>query len=194
LGATDDITVPQDPVEFVRALFKLDPKEYQAQLLEDKSKRIVVRWSRQAGKTTTIALRALWYAFTNPKSLSLIVAPSLRQSMILGDRVQDYLASLQQDYRAALIDRQQRTVIRFTNSARIVILPNSPQLLMGYTAHQVICDEAAFFREDELVFYNVLYPMLATTARAHGREASMDCQTQGGSASCDSDRQQRAAG
>jgi phage FluMu gp28-like protein len=163
LAATDEITVPQDPVEFVRALFKFEPKEYQAKLLEDKSKRIVVRWSRQAGKTTTIALRALWYAFTNPKSLSLIVAPSLRQSMILGDRVQDYLASLQQDYRAALIDRQQRTVIRFTNSARIVILPNSPQLLRGYTAHQVICDEAAFFREDELVFYNVLYPMLATT-------------------------------
>jgi hypothetical protein len=102
LAATDEITVPYDPVEFVRALFKFEPKEYQAQLLEDKSKRIVVRWSRQAGKTTTIALRALWYALTNPKSLSLIVAPSLRQSMILGDRVQDYLASLTQDHRAAL--------------------------------------------------------------------------------------------
>jgi phage FluMu gp28-like protein len=83
--------------------------------------------------------------------------------MIMGDRVQDYLASLPQDYRSALIDRQQRTVIKLTNSARIVILPNSPQLLRGYTAHQVICDEAAFFREDDLVFYNVLYPMLATT-------------------------------
>ena len=42
-------------------------------------------------------------------------------------------------------------------------MPNSPQLLRGYTAHQVICDEAAFFKDDQLAFYNVLYPMLSTT-------------------------------
>jgi phage FluMu gp28-like protein len=83
--------------------------------------------------------------------------------MIMGDRVHDYLASLGQKEKRALIDREQRTVIRFKNGSRIVILPNSPQLLRGYTAHQVICDEAAFFREDDLVFYNILYPMLATT-------------------------------
>jgi phage FluMu gp28-like protein len=44
-----------------------------------------------------------------------------------------------------------------------VALPNSPQLLRGYAANQVICDEAAFFRDDDMVFYNVLYPMLSTT-------------------------------
>ncbi len=47
--------------------------------------------------------------------------------------------------------------------SRIIALPNNPQLLRGYTANQVICDEAAFFRDDNLVFFNVLYPMLATT-------------------------------
>ncbi|RJX15213.1 hypothetical protein CW703_07165 [Candidatus Bathyarchaeota archaeon] len=57
----------------------------------------------------------------------------------------------------------QRTVIRFRNGSMIVALPNSPNLLRGYTAHMVICDEAAFFRDDETVFYNVLYPMLSTT-------------------------------
>jgi phage FluMu gp28-like protein len=158
-----DVKLPEDPVEFVRALFHFVCTVYQVALLEDKSKRIVLRWSRQAGKTTTLALRALWYGLTHPKTLTLIVAPSLRQSMIMGDRVQDYLASLPEKQKRALIDRQQRTVIRFKNGSRIVILPNSPQLLRGYTAHQVVCDEAAFFREDDLVFYNVLYPMLATT-------------------------------
>jgi phage FluMu gp28-like protein len=155
--------LPRDPVEFVRVLFKFEAKEYQQRLLEDPGKRIVVRWSRQAGKTTSIALRAIWFALTYAKTLTLIVAPSFRQSMIMGDRVQDYLSGLPRNLHRALIDKQQRTVIRFANGSRIIILPNSPQLLRGYTANQVICDEAAFFREDDLVFYNVLYPMLATT-------------------------------
>ena len=83
--------------------------------------------------------------------------------MILADKLQDFLTSLPQGLRKAIIDKLQRTVIRFKNGSRIVALPNSPQLLRGYTAHQVICDEAAFFRDDELVFFNVLMPMLSTT-------------------------------
>jgi phage FluMu gp28-like protein len=160
---TKQFLVPEDPVEFCRVLFKFEPTEYQAKLLRDPSKRIAVRWSRQSGKTTTIALRALHFALTHPKTLTLIVGPSLRQSMIMGDRVQDYISGLPGEVRRALIDRQQRTVIRARNLSRIVILPNSPQLLRGYTAHLVLPDEANFFRDDELVFYNVIYPMLATT-------------------------------
>lgn len=155
--------IPSDPVEFAEKLFKFKPTPYQAKLLRDKSKRIVVKWSRQAGKTTTIALRAIWYATAHPKTLTLIVAPSLRQSMIMSDRVHDHLASLPKGLFKKLISKLQRTVITFSNGSRIIALPNSPQLLRGYTSHQVICDEAAFFKDDELVFYNVLYPMLATT-------------------------------
>jgi phage FluMu gp28-like protein len=83
--------------------------------------------------------------------------------MIMRDRVQDFLTGMSEDYRLRLIEKLQRTVIHFRKGSRIVALPNSPQLLRGYTAHQVICDEAAFFKDDQLVFYNVLYPMLSTT-------------------------------
>ena len=53
--------------------------------------------------------------------------------------------------------------LRFKNASRIVALPNSPNLLRGYTANMCILDEAAFFRDDELVVYNVIMPMLSTT-------------------------------
>src|SRR5208283_5516374 len=86
------ITIPEDPVLFARDFFGFCAKEYQAGLLRDMSKRIVVRWSRQAGKTTCIALRAIWFACMHPKTLTLIVAPTLRQSMIMADRIQDFLA------------------------------------------------------------------------------------------------------
>jgi len=161
--AQKELKVPDDPVQFCKEWFGFTPTDYQAALLRDSKKRIVVRWSRQAGKTTTLALRAIWFALKHPKTLTLIVAPSLRQSMILADKLQDFLTSIPQDKRKLVIDKMQRTVIRFRNASRIVALPNSPQLLRGYTANQVIADEAGFFREDELVFYNVLMPMLSTT-------------------------------
>ena len=155
--------LPLDPVTFALSLFRFKCNEYQAKLLRDASKRIVVRWSRQSGKTTCIALRAIWFAIMHPKTLTLIVAPSLRQSMIMSDRIQDFLASLSKDQHMQMIEKLQRATVRFKNGSRIVALPNSPQLLRGYTANQVLADEANFFKDDDLVFYNVLYPMLSTT-------------------------------
>ena len=118
---------------------------------------------RQAGKSTTIALKAIWFAVTHPRTLSLIVAPSLRQSMIMMDRLQGFLMSLPQSMRRSLIFKMQRTVVWFKNGSQIVALPCSVHLLRGYTAHLCMLDEAAFFRDDETVIYNVIYPMLATT-------------------------------
>jgi len=155
--------VPEDPVVFARDFFGFQVNMYQADLLRDRAKRITVCWSRQAGKTTCIALRAIWYACLYPKTLTLIVAPTLRQSMIMCDRIQDFLGSLSKEKLEALVEKMQRTSIRFKNGSRIIALPNSPQLLRGYSANQVICDESAFFKDDKLVFYNVLYPMLSTT-------------------------------
>jgi len=162
-GADSQLQIPSDIIAFVLLLFNFKPTEYQAKLLTDKSKRIVVRWSRQAGKTTCIALRAIWFAITYPKTLTLIVAPTLRQSMIVSDHILDFLTGMPANYRRLLIDKLQRTTMRFKNGSRIVALPNNPQMLRGYTAHQIIADEANFFKDDQLVFYSVLYPMLSTT-------------------------------
>ena len=157
------LLVPEDSSVFAKDFFGFEPKEYQASLLRDQSKRIVVRWSRQAGKTTCIALRAIWFGCKYPKTLTLIVAPTLRQSMIMADRIQDFLEGLPKETRAALVEKIQRTTVHFRNGSRIIALPNSPQLLRGYTANQCIVDEAGFIKDDQLVFYNILYPMLSTT-------------------------------
>lgn len=154
---TDKATV------FAKTFLKFEAKDYQAELLDDPSKRIAVIWPRQSGKSTTLAARMIWYAATHERTLSLIVAPGLRQSMILMDRIQAFIMGMPRPIRRKLISKMQRTVIWFKGGSQIVALPNSPNLLRGYTAHQVLCDEAAFFRDDELVFYNVLFPMLQTT-------------------------------
>jgi len=87
------IVVPDDPVVFSRDFFGFQVLDYQAGLLRDRAKRIVVRWSRQAGKTTCIALRAIWFACAYPKTLTLIVAPTLRQSMPFAVRDESAVAT-----------------------------------------------------------------------------------------------------
>ncbi|RLE38234.1 hypothetical protein DRJ17_04515 [Candidatus Woesearchaeota archaeon] len=157
------VKLPSDPVEFCVKILGFKPLPYQEKLLRDQSKRIVVKWPRQSGKSTTIAARAIWFAVTHPKTLTLIVAPSKRQSMIMMDKIHGFLLSLPKDLRRQLVLKMLRTVIRFKNGSQIVALPCSVHLLRGYTAHQVITDEAAFFKDDEDIFYSVLYPMLSTT-------------------------------
>jgi phage FluMu gp28-like protein len=148
---------------FAENVLKFKPTDYQRGLLDDTSKRIIVIWPRQSGKSTSLAARMIWYAAAHKRTLSLIVTPGLRQSMILMDRIQAFIMDIAKPIRRKLLAKMQRTVIWFNNGSQIVALPNSPNLLRGYTAHQVLCDEAAFFLEDELVFFNVLFPMLQTT-------------------------------
>ncbi len=152
-----------DPVRFAEQLLDFHPYPYQTKLLRDPNRRILVRMCRQAGKTTTIAVRAIWYAITHPETTTLIVAPSLRQSMIMMDNLQTLLQQLPPLIYKYAVKKSQRTQLQFQNNSRIIALPCSQNLLRGYRAHQVLADEAAFFQEDKTIFYSVLYPMLATT-------------------------------
>ena len=113
--------------------------------------------------TETISIRSIFFAATHPNTTTLIVAPSLRQSQIMMDRIHGHLFRMKLEERRKLIFKLQRTVVRFRNGSMIVALPNSPNLLRGYAANQIICDEANFFADDQRVFYNTLFPMLATT-------------------------------
>ena len=153
----------KDPVDFAREVMRFNPTPYQVELLKDEGKRIVVIYPRQSGKTTILAVRMIWYAAEHPGTTSLIVAPGMRQSMIVMDRIHSYLMKIPQPLRREILAKMQRTVIWFKNGAQIVALPNAPDQLRGYSASNVTCDESRFFREDELVFYSVLFPMLQTT-------------------------------
>ena len=76
--------IPTDPVSFCEGLLGFSPTGYQRRLLESSSRRIVVRWARQSGKTTALATLSIIRAATYPGSTVLIISPGLRQSMILG--------------------------------------------------------------------------------------------------------------
>jgi len=153
------VKIRTDPALFARALANWNPFPYQERLLSDTSKRIVSCWGRQCGKTSTVAIKAVHYAYCNPNVTVLVASPSLRQSMIMFDRILGYIEGnfiLNQ-----ALAKKTRTVIQLLNGSRIVALPCSENLLRGYSANLVICDEAAFMPEEAIV--QVIFPMLSVT-------------------------------
>jgi phage FluMu gp28-like protein len=149
----------QNPTLFAELLLNFKPYPYQQHLLNDKSKRIVACMGRQTGKTTTIAAKAIHHAYTNPNTTTLIISPSLRQSMIMFEKIQNQIN--QNPTLTKSITRKTRTTIKLTNKSQIIALPCSENLLRGYTAQLVICDEAAFMPEQ--VITQIIFPMLSTT-------------------------------
>jgi phage terminase large subunit-like protein len=153
--------IPSDPVEFAVSVLDWRPFPYQEELLADESKRICVCAGRQTGKSTTVAVKALHFALSRPNARVLLVAPTLRQSLNLLEKVSDFVRSSR--VCARLLRRKTRTEVSFRNGSRVVALPSGTlgNTIRGLTADLVIVDEAAFV--PERVITDVLMPQIATT-------------------------------
>ncbi|MCJ7574624.1 hypothetical protein MUO93_10245, partial [Candidatus Bathyarchaeota archaeon] len=132
--------LPADPFEFCTKILRFEPTSYQRRLLESKAKQVLLRWARQTGKTTALACLCIIHASNHPGTATLIVAPGLRQSMILGERIRELLGRMPREYRRAIVSQQMRTIFRFRNGSQITVLPNSENQLRGFTAHLIVID------------------------------------------------------
>ena len=149
-----------DPVLFAEVLLDFYPFPYQARLLRDRSKRIVACWGRQTGKSTTVAVKAIHWAYCNADQTILIVSPSHRQSLLMYARIRRLIARNRHMLRSVK-RMSSRGELLLSNGSRIVALPMAEDRLRGYTANLVIVDEAAFTPEEVII--DVLMPMLAAT-------------------------------
>jgi phage FluMu gp28-like protein len=157
------IEPPEDVLEFCK-LINFVPKSFQEKLLKDDLKRVSVLFSRQSGKSTCLAIKAVHFALTHPKTTTLIICPVYRQVLNLGDKIAEILNSLPEECRKAWCVKIQKLQFYFRNLSRILLLSAlSMDKIRGYTAHGVLIDEMAFIKEDEKLLLNVLYPMLSTT-------------------------------
>src|SRR5271165_4261064 len=69
-----------DAAEFARTRLGLDADERQTEVLRSDTKRGILNCSRQWGKSTVAAVKAVHRAYTRPESLVLVASPSDRQS------------------------------------------------------------------------------------------------------------------
>ena len=150
-----------DPVAFARERLKFEPDTWQADVLRSSASRLALNCSRQAGKSTAAAILALHRAIYVPRSLILLVSPSLRQSRELFLKVTDYRRRLDVEDEGPRLEEDNRLSMRLDNGSRIVALPSSEATIRGFSAVDlVIEDEAARVRDDT---YLAIRPMVAVS-------------------------------
>jgi hypothetical protein len=154
----DDLCLALDPVRFASEKLGITLDPWQAEVLSHPSKRKILNCSRQAGKSTVTSIMALVKALYFPKSLILLLSPSLRQSNELFKKMTDNLKKLKQ--RPKLIEDNKLSA-QFDNGSRIVSLPGKEGTIRGFSgAALLVIDEAS--RVDDAT-YKAVRPMLATS-------------------------------
>jgi hypothetical protein len=160
--AADSSEPAADPVPvcslWAAESFDFWPDRTQESLLDGSEKRLLLLTTRQWGKSTVAAIRALWQALFFPGSLILIVGPVANQSCELTRKIYHFAGRLGIPLHGG--GAGQRAAV-FPNGSRIVGLSEMPENVRGYSAPSLILiDEAAFYDGDEIL--ESIFPMLAT--------------------------------
>ncbi|MBL8176005.1 MAG: terminase family protein [Bryobacterales bacterium] len=148
----------QPLLEFVTNSLKLTPDPEQAKLLRLDPRRCILNCTRQWGKSTVTAAKAVHKACTEPGSLTVALSPSARQSGEFVLKARNFLNTLGIVTKS---DGHNEISIALPNGSRIVGLPSSEDKIRGFSAVSLmLIDEAA--RVDDTLYTSVR-PMLATS-------------------------------
>jgi len=151
------LSIPSDPLLFAADSLGFHPDPVQAHVLSSDSKRLILCCSRQWGKSTLAAIKALHFALTNPATTTLIAAPSLRQSISFLKLAIGLLAPLNIAHKP---DRFVAHSLLLPNRARIVAIPGIQKTIRGPSPSLIVIDEAAWLLDET---YFAIRPMLAAT-------------------------------
>jgi phage FluMu gp28-like protein len=150
-----------DPVEWVRGRLGFEPDAAQAQALASKRKRVLLNCTRQWGKSTITAAKAVHHAYTERESLTLVVSPSARQS---GEFIRKAAGFARRLGIRPKGDGDNEMSLEFPNGARMVGLPGNEATVRGFSAVSLLLVDEAARVEDDL--YLAMRPMLAVSAGA----------------------------
>jgi hypothetical protein len=153
-----DLIFATDPVKFAIERLGFRPDGWQERLLRATEQRVALNCSRQAGKSTVSAAKAVHGAIYTPDTLILLVSPTLRQSKELFAKCIAFIRRLQP---TEVLEEDNRLSCTLQNGARIVSLPGDEKTIRGYSGPSlIIMDEAA--RVPDEVYY-ACRPMLAVS-------------------------------
>ena len=145
-----------DAPSFARIKLGIEPDGWQEEILRGSDERLLMRCSRQSGKSLTEAIMALHCAVYRPGSLTLLISPSLRQSGEVFRVINGLYSTLEHPPEKR---EDSQLSCRFKNKSRIVSLPATEQKIRGYSSVTLmVCDEAARVPDD--LFFSIM-PFLA---------------------------------
>ena len=144
-----------DIVWFARELLGFHPDSRQEELLRCDAKQGILNCSRQWGKSTVAAIKAVHRAHAVAKSLVVVACPTERQSAEFVLKARGFVDKLGVRVRG---DGHNRASLRLPNGSRIVGLPGKEANIRGLSAVNLLIIDEASRVPDEL--YKALRPML----------------------------------
>ncbi len=142
--------------EFARLRLGFTPDELQTAVLDSGAKRGILNCSRQWGKSTVAAAKAVHRAYTQAGSLVVVASPTERQSGEFLRKVEGMVALLGIPARG---DGHNTLSLAMPNGSRVVGLPGTEGTVRGFSAVSLLLiDEAARVPD---AMYKALRPMLA---------------------------------
>lgn len=145
------------PAEFSSAC-GIPPDPWQQRFLASSSPRILLNCSRQVGKSTTAATKALYTALHYPGSLILCLAPAERQSKEIFRKITDGYRALGRPVES---ETENKLELELANGSRVVALPGKEGTIRGLSGVSLLLiDEAARVADD---LYKAVRPMLAVS-------------------------------
>ena len=144
--------------DWAREALGFSPDEAQAQVLSSATKHGLLNCTRQWGKSTVTAVKAVHQAWTSARSLTLVVSPSARQSGEFVRKAAEFVRRLKTPVRG---DGDNEISIELPNRSRIVGLPGNEATARGFSAVSLLLVDEAARVSDEL--YLAIRPMLAVS-------------------------------
>lgn len=147
--------------DYLDFFFNYKPHPYQKKFLISclKKKRIAGKWSRQSGKSFTVAAYCGFRVTIQPTTI-IITAPTLNQSSELYNKIKTFLMT--NEVISSQIVRITQTELQLKNGSRIKALPSGSEgkSIRGFTADIVIEEEAGIISDE--INNGVIIPMLAS--------------------------------
>jgi hypothetical protein len=144
--------------QWAREMFGFEADATQTRVLDSRSKRGILNCTRQWGKSTVAALKAVHRGYMAAGSLTLVVTPSARQSAELVRKAGRFVAEMGD---AVTADGDNEHSLKLPNGSRIVGLPGKESTVRGFSAVSLLVVDEAARVSDEL--YRAVRPMLAVS-------------------------------
>ena len=146
-----------NPVRFASEVLGIQPDANQSGVLSVEAQRVILACHRQFGKSTTAAIKAIHHATHSPDSLTIIVAPTLRQGGLLLDTIHRFARKLDLEIKP---DKYNRPALVLPNNARVVAVPSEEHNIRGFSAVSLLLIDEAARVSDEV--WSAVLPMVAT--------------------------------
>jgi Terminase large subunit, T4likevirus-type, N-terminal len=148
----------EDSVFALCLRLNFEPDSVQRAVLASEAGRGILNCTRQWGKSTVSAVKAVHRAWSRAGSLVLVASPTERQSGELVRKAAEFTRRLGMPARG---DGDNSISVAFPNGSRIVGLPGTPTTVRGFSAVSLLLIDEASRVDDAL--YKTLRPVLAVS-------------------------------